>query len=455
MERREKGSEQEKLLLVSDNEKILSYLSSILEQMQKKDYNTITAKTAGQALDKLEKEQPTMIVTDHQLPHGNAIDLLKEVQERAPATKRILLTRSPSIQRSKSLLDRTWDRTKILDTLAQLIKKKREREEEERSPLEKLYASEEGHQLLESLVDFEPATPTVHTIVEEKGRSFSSIHDLERRLEVLSNNHLITRKKNPPIIFKCPECNSPDYKVTVTCPFCSSRNLKKGEVIEHFPCSTTEFKTKFEQGSDLICPECGEALRQVGVDYRKVGNYLHCRECGEFFGEANVKLECNICGNSYAINEAVWSKKARIIPNKPKITKFLKKMDILSVIEAVMEGGGMYVKRNVNLKTDGSVKFDLAVYVDEAEYLMGDKPIFLADIGVHPHGLLKDSVQEFAEKREKVDFDCLFYFIASPSLSDDAYKACQELKVAYLEIEDEEMARKLFKDIRKSVSQIT
>ncbi len=53
----------------------------------------------------------------------------------------------------------------------------------------------------------------------------------------------------------------------------------------------------------VICPKCGKEIRQIGVDYRKVGSWYKCSN-GHFFGQPSLALKCSECHQEFLMNEA-------------------------------------------------------------------------------------------------------------------------------------------------------
>ncbi len=74
----------------------------------------------------------------------------------------------------------------------------------------------------------------------------------------------------------CSQCNSTSLEVYMQCPNCQNRVLEKGEVWEHFKCGNVGFEESYHQGDKLVCRKCNTPLKQIGVDYRRVGVGYQC-----------------------------------------------------------------------------------------------------------------------------------------------------------------------------------
>lgn len=89
------SSQQNKILLVDDEERLLSALRRRLSG----GYSLLTA-TGGREALKLIDEHPdiAVIVADMQMPEMNGIELLKEVKSKAPAIRRMMLTGNADVE---------------------------------------------------------------------------------------------------------------------------------------------------------------------------------------------------------------------------------------------------------------------------------------------------------------------------------------------------------------------
>lgn len=111
-------------------------------------------------------------------------------------------------------------------------------------------------------------------------------------------------------MLKCPVCGEFRLLLVLRCPHCSSMMLQRGSTLRHYRCGHFGFEDDFIREGKYVCPKCHEALEKLGVDFRKIGIWYRCLECGELFGEPLEKLNCFKCGTGYlredCILQPIW-----------------------------------------------------------------------------------------------------------------------------------------------------
>jgi CheY-like chemotaxis protein len=81
--------ERSRILVVDDEEAILETMTYTFED----DYRVLTATSAGQALEVLEREGPVaVVISDQRMPEMTGVEFLSKVFEMEPTTTRIILT---------------------------------------------------------------------------------------------------------------------------------------------------------------------------------------------------------------------------------------------------------------------------------------------------------------------------------------------------------------------------
>ncbi|MEM3522548.1 MAG: restriction endonuclease [Candidatus Bathyarchaeia archaeon] len=136
--------------------------------------------------------------------------------------------------------------------------------------------------------------PTLNKILGEK-----SISILEELVEKGILKHYLVD-----VEIICPKCNSSILKDKYVCPFCTSFNLERKTLIEHYACGAVDFLEKFIHDDKYVCPKCNKTLKLIGTDYRKIENIYICRECGKNFSLPNIVHKCLICNHAFNYEEA-------------------------------------------------------------------------------------------------------------------------------------------------------
>ena len=97
----------------------------------------------------------------------------------------------------------------------------------------------------------------------------------------------------------CPNCQSSILTLHNRCPKCKSHNVEKTSLTEHIPCGYIDQRDKY---IDDKCPRCGQLL--VEGQYRNMGRWYVCKECGEKFENPEFDLVCRSCSKNFTIKEA-------------------------------------------------------------------------------------------------------------------------------------------------------
>lgn len=73
------------------------------------------------------------------------------------------------------------------------------------------------------------------------------------------------------------------------CPNCSSGNLVRGQLIEHFSCGNVGMEQDYKLDHRYLCPKCNKDLKLLGTDYRNIGIRYRCLDCNEVFPTPVIK----------------------------------------------------------------------------------------------------------------------------------------------------------------------
>jgi KaiC/GvpD/RAD55 family RecA-like ATPase/DNA-directed RNA polymerase subunit RPC12/RpoP len=143
-------------------------------------------------------------------------------------------------------------------------------------------------------------TPTLDLAVSPKtGYSFYELSSMIKRMEEEKILESVPRF----VSVRCPHCGAQSLELYLQCPDCGNRLLEKGDIIEHFSCGHVDFELNFQANSKLVCPKCVKELKQIGVDYKKLGIGYQCSN-KHLFTNPRLTLVCANCNEKFNIEDA-------------------------------------------------------------------------------------------------------------------------------------------------------
>lgn len=118
-------------------------------------------------------------------------------------------------------------------------------------------------------------------------------------------NHLgILKKSFFDTVSACPICGSTSITLHYRCSKCHSRHIVKTGLTEHIPCGSIDERDKYIQEHLMpTCPKCGTRL--VEGEYRDMGLWYVCRECGERFEHPHLDVFCRKCDKQFTVETAI------------------------------------------------------------------------------------------------------------------------------------------------------
>ncbi|NSW92451.1 MAG: HDOD domain-containing protein [Firmicutes bacterium] len=123
-----KGDQMNKNILFVDDEKQI--LKAIKRLFLGSDYNVFLAESGEQALEVLDKEDISVIITDMRMPNMDGYQLLKKVKEKHPLVFRLILSgyadenivfKALRENLAKSYLFKPWDNQNLLEVIEQVF----------------------------------------------------------------------------------------------------------------------------------------------------------------------------------------------------------------------------------------------------------------------------------------------------------------------------------------------
>jgi len=95
--------QKKSILIIDDDKSILNIFTRIL---QKQGYQTDTAETGQEALEKLQTNTYNLALIDVKLPDTNGTDLLARINQTYPDMVKIAITGFPSLEDASKVIDR-------------------------------------------------------------------------------------------------------------------------------------------------------------------------------------------------------------------------------------------------------------------------------------------------------------------------------------------------------------
>jgi DNA-binding NtrC family response regulator len=128
--------QKQSILIIDDDKSILNIFVRIL---QKQGYNTDTAETGKEAMEKLQDQRYDLALIDIKLPDTNGTDLLAKMHTEQPDTILIAVTGFPSLEDATKAIDRGAAAYLVKpvksEELVRIIAEKLNKQEEAESPL--------------------------------------------------------------------------------------------------------------------------------------------------------------------------------------------------------------------------------------------------------------------------------------------------------------------------------
>ncbi len=132
----------------------------------------------------------------------------------------------------------------------------------------------------------------------------STKDEVSRLLDKLRTNGLLDARLLDKVSI-CPECGGTKSYPKYFCPRCSSFDVGRASIIEHFRCGYIGSEENFREGNEIICPKCRSELKDV--DFRRIGTAFECKSCHTRFESPRVSNKCSSCGNIYTFRDAKYT----------------------------------------------------------------------------------------------------------------------------------------------------
>jgi len=233
------------------------------------------------------------------------------------------------------------------------------------------------------------------------------------------------------------------------CPKCKSHNVDKTSLTEHIPCGYIDQRDKY---IDDRCPKCGEPL--IEGQYKNMGRWYVCQECGEKFENPEFDLICRNCNKNFTIKEAKIVEMPKFSLNltrKKEIRQNVASLEnirnILGDLDFRVEIPGLAIGQKSGMQHHFSL-------IAKKE-VKGQEIIIALDHAVSESEVQTSPLILYIYKTSELKVD-IPIFIAMPKLNENAKKIAQGHEILIIEgsTDEEEEMEKIKVEIEEKVNQI-
>jgi hypothetical protein len=271
--------------------------------------------------------------------------------------------------------------------------------------------------------------PAVEQSINVKGKEAVEI------MESLAAKGIVNKSFFDRLI-RCRRCQSPHLRPSTHCPKCSSGDIARGRILEHFACKYVGVEDEFTARGKYVCPRCKMELRTLGADYRSQGVLYKCRDCSEIFTVPFLKWRCLKCSSlanedeiddvviyAYTFNEAKKNWLEFELQPKVRFVEFLRQHGYKVTENARVQGrsGAEHFVDILANRDDGVVTHNVAIGIEIARERIGLDRVLDFDVKAYDSGI-----------HDKV-------LIIIPELSEEARKFASYQRIKVLEPKDMEI----------------
>jgi hypothetical protein len=271
--------------------------------------------------------------------------------------------------------------------------------------------------------------PAVEQTLKIKGQEALAI------MESLAAKDIVNKSFFDRLI-RCPRCHSVNLRPSAHCPKCSSGNITRGRILEHFACKYVGVEEEFIAGGKYVCPRCKMELRTLGADYRSQGVLYKCHDCSEIFTVPFIKWRCLKCSSlvnedevsevviyAYSFDESKRNWLEFELQPKVRFVEFLRKHGYTVTENAKVQGrsGAEHCMDILATRDDGVVTHTIAIGIEIARDRIGLDRVLDFDVKAYDSGI-----------HNKI-------MIVIPELGEDARRFANYQRIRVLEPKDMEI----------------
>jgi predicted RNA-binding Zn-ribbon protein involved in translation (DUF1610 family) len=165
-------------------------------------------------------------------------------------------------------------------------------------------------------------------------------------------------------VLTCPRCDSPEIHSKFTCPRCSFDGVELTELIEHPKCGYIGVRVDFVKDSGLVCPRCGTGLSEELANYRIIGNFYQCDNCGNRFDKPEVLHVCQNCGRLSTFQDVKYVKVFSYRVSEETVKQLGKELPILENVRKLLVDKGFRVRLRSKVVGSSGVQSSFDVFAE-------------------------------------------------------------------------------------------
>lgn len=174
-------------------------------------------------------------------------------------------------------------------------------------------------------------------------------------------------KKTVETLRFCPVCFSYEIIPTEHCTNCSSTNISRGRVIEHFSCGYKNLETVFLLNTGLECPRCHKQLLIEGKDYSRGRLMYKCHSCGNLFEAPMIDYHCQKCGEYFPVDELGETIVFHYGVMVDKVESIKLTLKALESLDAGLRANGYITKFCTKVTGASGISYDIDLYAANSE----------------------------------------------------------------------------------------
>ncbi|GBC75686.1 hypothetical protein HRbin06_01006 [archaeon HR06] len=226
----------------------------------------------------------------------------------------------------------------------------------------------------------------------------------------------------------CSSCSSPSLSLSLSCPYCLSKEVYLNTLKEHIPCG-------YIGSIEKVCPKCNREVKEEEI--KVSGKWFECKACGRKIREPRIVYQCRLCKREHTIEDVKFDNIYQYTLN-PKILPLLNKfLNLTSKLFNIFYQRGFNIIFNGSIEGSSGVNHPFHLVVKKGNEKIGIDFFISFNDGINDEVIVKF----FAKV---LDIKSSTLFVAYPYLKDSAKNLAELYKLSYIEVEKMEI-----KDLEK------